>query len=514
MSDHDVDIVIAGAGPTGLMVARELALAGVRPLVLDQLTGPSAEPKANGLVGQVIRLIDMRGLYHELGGEPGAPQPIPGYTFSGIPISFDAIAENSMYALRVPQPRLVSVLEQHVREMGVEIRWGQRLSGLTQNSSGVTLAVSGPGGDYELRARYLVGADGGRSQVRKWADIEFPGTTSDVVMRIAHVSVPDEFRAPEGAFEIPGFGRLPFGHNRCENGMVVFAEFEPGRQLIGTMEYGSATIVDDTPVALQEVADSARRVLGVDVPMVAPRGPGPHALRRINGQNTRQADRYRAGNVFLVGDAAHVHSAMGGPGLNLGLQDAANLGWKLAASVQGRAPIGLLDSYHGERHPVGQRVMTHSLAQTALMAPGDAVTALRGLFGELVRQPEVAAHVAQTLAGADTRYDVGDDHRLSGRFVPELTLASGQRVADLMRTPAPLLLDLADGFFADAVGNGSAGIRSVVTTTPSTTAAALLIRPDGYVAWAADHTGSAELNSLQTAVSRWFGAAAALDLGA
>ncbi len=511
MSERDADIVIAGAGPTGLMLARELALAGVRPLVLDQQVGPSAEPKANGLVGQVIRLIDMRGLYHELGGAPGAPAPIPGYTFSGIPLSFEGIADNPMYALMVPQPRVVSVLDRHVREMGVDLRWGHSVSGLTQHPDHVTLAVAGPDGPYELTARFLVGADGGRSQIRKWAGIEFPGVTSDVIMRLAHVSLPDQFRTPEGWFEIPGYGRLPFGHNRCQDGMVVFAAFEAGRQLIGTLEYGGPKASDDAPVTLQEVADSVRRVLGADVPMTPPSGPGPHALRRINGQNTRQADRYRAGNIFLVGDAAHVHSAMGGPGLNLGLQDAVNLGWKLAAVSQGSAPDALLDTYHAERYPVGERVMTQSLAQTALMAPGDEVTALRGLFGELVQQRDVAAHLAQTLAGSDTRYDIGDDHRFSGRFVPELMLTSGQRVADLMHTAQPTLLDLAGGFFANAVAGDQAGVRSVVATSPSTTAAALLIRPDGYVAWAADSTTDTDLHRLREAMSRWFRAPAQVD---
>ncbi|CAN5335831.1 FAD-dependent monooxygenase [soil metagenome] len=502
MTDVHADVVIVGAGPTGLMIARELELSGVRPLLLDQLPGPSAEPKANGLVGQVVRLIDMRGLYQELGGSPDGPQPIPGYTFSGIPVSFDGVTDNPMYALPVPQPYLVSVLERQVREMGVEIRWGHTLSGLAQHPGGVALGVTGPDGPYRLTSRYLVGADGGRSQVRKCAGIEFPGTTSDVVMRMAHVSLPAEFRTPGGGFEIPEFGRLPFGHNRCENGMVVFAELERGRQLIGTMEFGGATAPGRSPVVLQEVVDSARRLLGADLPIAPPRGPGPHALRRIEGQNTRQADRYRAGNVFLVGDAAHVHSAMGGPGLNLGLQDAVNLGWKLAAEVRGWAPRGLLDTYHDERYPVGERVMAQSLAQTALMAPGDEVTALRGLFGELVQQREVAAHLARLLAGSDTRYDVGGDHSLSGRFVPELALAGGQRVADLMHDGRPLLLDLAGGAFVDDVGNSR--VHSVVTTSPSATVAGLLIRPDGYVVWASDGTGAEAVKSLQNAVARWF----------
>jgi 2-polyprenyl-6-methoxyphenol hydroxylase-like FAD-dependent oxidoreductase len=505
MTEPNADVVIAGAGPNGLMLARELALAGVAPLVLDQLTGPSAEPKANGLVGQVVRTLDMRGLYHELGGAPGAPVPIPGFLFSGIPLSFDGIADNPMHALLIPQPRLVRALVEQVDRAGVGIRWGHEMTGLTQEDGCVTLTVAGPDGSYRLTTRYLVGADGGRSRVRKCAGIGFPGTTSDVVMRLAHVSI-DELRTPGGWFEIPGFGPMPFGHTRFENGMCVFAAFEEGRQLIGTMEFGPP-VPDEDPVTLQEVRDSVRRVLGVDVPLAAPRGAEPHALRRINGQQTRQADRYRLGNVFLVGDAAHVHSAMGGPGLNLGLQDAVNLGWKLAGAVNGWASAELLDTYHQERHPVGRQVMTNSLSQTALMAPGAEVTALRDLFGDLVKERDTAARLAHTLAGSDVRYDVGDGHALAGRLVPELRLDSGRRVAELMHAARPVLLDFAGGFFTTAIDGWRQRVDTVIESSPAAPAAAILIRPDGYVAWAADTTESADLAGLREAVSRWFGAA-------
>lgn len=512
MSEDNVDVVIAGAGPNGLMLARELALAGVRPLVLDQLTGPSAEPKANGLVGQVIRTLDMRGLYHEMGGAPGAPVPIPGFIFSGIPVSFDGVADNPMHALPIPQPRLVRLLERQVRDAGVRIRWGHEVTGLTQHDGHVALTVVGPNGSYDLTTQYLVGADGGRSRIRKCVGIGFPGVTTDVVTRLAHVSIPDEFRSPGGWFEVPGLGPMPFGHTRFDNGMCIFAAFDDGRQMIGTMEFGQSA-PDEDPVTLDEVRQSVRRVLGVDLPLAAPQAAGPHALRRINGQQTRQADRYRDGNVFLVGDAAHVHSAMGGPGLNLGLQDAVNLGWKLAAAVNGWAPAELLDTYHQERHPVGERVMTSSLSQTALMAPGAEVTALRELFGELVKERDTAARLAHTLAGSDVRYDVGDAHPLSGRLVPELTLASGQRVAERLRTARPLLLDFAGGAFAPAIEHWRDRVDVIVEESaavaigPSAPTAAILIRPDGYVAWAAGSDDSADVDHLREAASRWFGSA-------
>ncbi len=219
--------------------------------------------------------------------------------------------------------------------------------------------------------------------------------------------------------------------------------------MVGTIEFDQHAD-DSEPMTLDELRDSARRVLGVDLPVEPPAGDGPHALRRIAGQNTRQADRYRAGNIFLLGDSAHVHSAMGGPGLNLGLQDAMNLGWKLAAAVNGWAPADLLDTYHSERYPVGERVMMHSMSQTALFGPGPEIAALRELFKELLQQPSVAEHMAHLLAGSDVRYDVGDDHPLAGRLAPDLTLGDGRRVSELLHQGRPVLLDLSGGRVGEA----------------------------------------------------------------
>jgi 2-polyprenyl-6-methoxyphenol hydroxylase-like FAD-dependent oxidoreductase len=504
MSANPIDVIVAGAGPNGLMIASELALGGVRPIVLDPIPGPSAEPKANGLVGQVIRMLDMRGLYHEFGGTGGAPQPIPGYMFSGMPVSFAGMPDNPMYALLIPQPRIIRVLEKRVRGQGVDIRWGHELIDLTQHDGGVTLTVAAPYGTYQLTTRYLIGADGGRSRVRKSVGIDFPGSTMAMIGRLAHVWLPAELRTDDGGIDIPGFGRLPFGHNRLERGGFIFAEMEPGRPLIATLEFGADPVPDNTPMTLDELRASLRRVLGVDLPIEAPGGDGPHALRRINGQNTRQADRYREGNVFLVGDAAHVHSGVGGPGLNLGLQDGVNLGWKLVAQINGWAPTGLLDTYHTERHPVGKRVMMHSISQTALLAPGPEITALRALFGELLQRPDTAAYIAHVLAGSDVRYDVGDDHPLSGRLVPDLRFDGGRRVAELMHTARPVLLDLSGGTFAGSA-HGWRDRIDIVVADGSSRPAAMLIRPDGYVAWASDGVASADVTRLGEALTRWFG---------
>ncbi|PND54878.1 hypothetical protein CRM90_25780 [Mycobacterium sp. ENV421] len=269
-----------------------------------------------------------------------------------------------------------------------------------------------------------------------------------------------------------------------------------------TREEGRAD--EDGPLTLGELRASLQRILGVDVPLEEPRGPGPHAKRRIDGQNTRQAEHYRAGRVLLLGDAAHVHSAMGGPGLNLGLQDAVNLGWKLAADVNGWAPAGLLDTYETERHPVGRRVMMHSMAQSALMASGPEVAELRALFTELIAIPEVTQHLGRLLAGSDVRYDVGDDHPLSGYLVPDLTLDDGRPVAGLLHNARPVLLDLCGGAAAAAAQGWTDRLDTVVARLAGGPAA-LLIRPDGYVAWAADDFEEVDAQNLQSALSRWFG---------
>ncbi|OCB50417.1 FAD-dependent oxidoreductase [Mycobacterium vulneris] len=500
--NHKTDVVISGAGPNGLLVAGELALAGVRPVVLEQLPEPSPELKANGIVGQANRVLDLRGLYQELSGTGQAPEPMAGYIFAGMQVPFTDVVDNPMYGMLIQQPRVVRQLVDWVQGLGVEIRWGHELVDLEQVAGGVVVDVTSPAGDYRLAATYLVGADGGRSPVRKKAGIGFPGLTTDVVARVAHISLPDELRTGYGALDVPGVGHIPFGHNRFDGGVLIYAEFQAGRSMLGTIEYGSVLPNDAPELTLDELRASARRVVGADLPIEPPDGPGPHALRRINGQNTRQAERYRAGNVFLVGDAAHVHSAMGGPGLNLGLQDAMNLGWKLAAAVQDRAPDGLLDSYHSERWPAGQRVMMHSMAQAALMAAGPEVTALRTLFGELLATPDGSAHIAGVLAGSDVRYEVEDGHRLSGYFVPDFGLDDGRRIAELLHSGRPMLLDLSGGACADVVDGWRDRVDVTVTTAADRPAAALLIRPDGYVAWAADESDE---DGLRAALARWFG---------
>jgi 2-polyprenyl-6-methoxyphenol hydroxylase-like FAD-dependent oxidoreductase len=424
--------------------------------------------------------------------------------FAGMSLSFLGIEDNPMYALILPQPRLVRLLEKRARDLGVDIRWGSELTALDAREDGVALTVTTQNRQHRMDAGYLVGADGGRSMVRKAAGIGFPGHTSPIVSRIAHVHLPDAELVPGRGFDIEGFGTLAFGVSRFDNGTVVVFPLEPDRPMLGTIEYGWTPGSTEAPMTLAELQDSLSRVLGVDVAIEAPRTPDTHALRRLDGINSRLAQRYRAGRILLAGDAAHVHSPMGGPGLNLGMQDVVNLGWKLAAVVNGWAPEGLLDTYESERRPVGERVMMHSLAQLALAAPGPEVSALRELFGELAGQPEVARHLARTLAGADVRHDVGDDHSLSGFMVPDLGLDDGRRVTDLLHDARGVLLD-ATGGAASTVAAPWADRVDVVSARIACGPTVLLVRPDGYVACAMDDFGVADEPRLQQALTRWFG---------
>ncbi len=489
------DVVIAGAGPNGLMLACELSLAGVRPVVLERLPAPGTEPRANGLVGQVVRMLDRRGLYERLSGSTEPPRPCPGFVFGALPLDLTVLEDNPLYLLPVPQARIVEVLVERAGELGVEIRWGHDLTGLAQDADTVTVEVTGPDGPYRLQARYLVGADGGHSATRRLAGIGFPGVTTDrTISRTAHVTVPAGWMDPASrALDVPGYGVVPpFMHHRTERGLIAFAPF-PGRApMVTTMEW-DWSVGEDQPMTLGEMRESARRVLGAEVPFDPPDGDGPHLLRRLTGGNTRLAERFRAGRVILLGDAAHVHSAIGGPGLNLGLQDAVNLGWKLAAEVSGYAPPGLLDSYEAERRPVSARVVMHTQAQSALIAPGNDVTALRELFTELLGDPRTVAHIADLMAGADIRYDMGveDPHPLVGRWAPDLVLDADTgpvRLAELTRGGRPLLLDLTGERLARGGGGRGGGTTSTWSPPagrrPVCRPTALLLRPDCYVAWA------------------------------
>lgn len=504
----ETDVVIAGAGPNGLMLACELSLAGIRPTVLERLPEPSTEPRANGLVGQVVRMLDRRGLYERITGSTETPRAAPAYMFAAMRFDLTGLADNPLYILPVVQARLEQVLAERAAELGVEVQRGHELTDLAQDDEAVTATVVGPGGTYRIRARYLVGADGGHSVTRKRSGIGFPGATRhDAVERSMNATPPADWVDPDtGALNVPGYGPVPaLMHHRTETGLFVYAPF-PGRPtVVATLEYA---VPDDTaaPLSSAEMAASIRRVLGVDVPLTLPVGDGSHLMRRVIGINTRLAERYRDRRVLLVGDAAHVHSATGGPGLNLGLMDAVNLGWKLAAAVHDDTRDNLLDTYEEERRPAGLRVSMHTQAQLALNGPGPEVTALRELFGELLTQPDGIRRIAETMAGSDVRYETGG-HPLTGRFAPDMELRTASRparLAQLTRDARPLLLDMTDTGLS---ANGPWDLVRADAGSSRAEAKALLLRPDTYVAWAtsAARPDTGEIDALRAAASHWFG---------
>ncbi|MFC4562447.1 FAD-dependent monooxygenase [Nocardiopsis mangrovi] len=515
----DTDVVIIGAGPNGLMLACELGLAGIRPTVLDKIPHPTDEPRANGVLGQVVTMLDRRGLYERISGDPKRPAPAPFFMFAAMGLDLGLLDDNPVHVLPVPQPRLVAILAERAAELGADIRWGHELVGLEQDDATVTAEVAGPSGPYRLTARHLVGADGGHSPTRKLAGIAFPGVSHDrTTTRLAHVSFPQAWADPAtGGLNVPGYGAVPpFLAQRTEQGGFTYAPI-PGRPpLVSTVEWDRPGT--DAPMSLAELRESAGRVLGVDVALGPPSGDGPHALRRLVGGNNRRAERYRDGRVFLLGDAAHVDNA-GGQGLNLGMQDAVNLGWKLAADVRGEAPAGLLDSYDTERRPAAERVIMYAQALAALLAPGSEVTALRELFGELLSDRSTVRRLAGLTAGTDVRYAMGaaDPHPLVGYCAPDLDLAAPRgrvRLAELARTGRALLLDLTGGgAVAEELAHLYDDRVDIVCARPESAApaaTALLVRPDSYVAWASSspHPSAEELGELRAAARRWFGASA------
>jgi 2-polyprenyl-6-methoxyphenol hydroxylase-like FAD-dependent oxidoreductase len=522
-----IDAVIAGAGPNGLMLACELGLARIRPVVLDPMPGPNPHPRANGIVGQGVRILDHRGLYGTLLGTAERPQFAPRATFAAFALDLALAPESQLFMLPIQQPRLVQLLAARAVEYDADIRWGHTLTGFDQHDDGVTVHITGPDGAYDLTAKYLIGADGGTSVTRKVAGIEFDGMSShDVVARMGFdVLPPAEWIDPvSGGLDVPGFGRVPpLQFHRVARGVFAWGALG-GRAAVIVFELDSTAREhphrniednnDHPPMSLAELEASAKRVLGADVPLRPGSSEAQLDLRRFFGLNSRIASQYQAGRVILVGDAAHVHSPMGGPGLNLGLQDAVNLGWKLAAVLHGRVGPALLSTYEAERRPAAERVIMHSRAQLALVRPGPEVTALRELFGELVSDPDIVRRLSDLLSGAENRYVTSADaHPLVGRWVPDFAIENGRgtrRVAELARDGRPLLLDLTEGGVVAATLFDIQGQLTVATgraVGDVAVAGALLVRPDGYVAWAssAGAPDRDQVRELRRVLAQWFG---------
>jgi 2-polyprenyl-6-methoxyphenol hydroxylase-like FAD-dependent oxidoreductase len=509
----DADVIIAGAGPTGLMLAAELRLAGARPLVLERRPQLRETPRANGFSGQITELLRYRGLLDRvLAASIGPIHTAPRLPFGEVYLDFSQLADPPIWGLHLPQPRLERVLDEHAGELGAEIRRGHELVGVSQDDAAVSVDVQGPDGPYRVTAAYLVGCDGSTSRVRGLAGIAFPGTTYLEVNRLCQATLAEPATVLDnGDLDLPGLGRIHPGFTRTDHGLFAFGQMSTGVLMIQTTEDEDTAVDDYVPMTLNELHDSIRRVLGAAVPL------GEVTRLSRYGFQARQAERYRAGRILVAGDAAHQFPATG-IGINFGMLDAVNLAWKLAAAIRGWAPAGLLDTYHDERHFAGGRGMLQTQAQVALRRGQDsAAAALRELFAELTVYEQPLRHLGELIAGTNIRYPVPnpDQHGLTGAFAPDLTLHNDRgttSVAALMQRARPILLVLGDrADLGEAARDWRDRIEIHVARTDRPPADALLIRPDAQIAWAAsaDEPADAAPLALQTALTTWFGPPAA-----
>lgn len=505
----DVDVVVVGAGPTGLMLAGELSLAGASVVVIERLLSPSGQSRGGGVNPRTSEVLAMRGLLDAV-VERAVPRESSGAHFAGLPVPLDARPWRTRYpdGIVIPQNRLEEVLEDHLRRMGAAIRRGTELTGLNSDGAGVRAVVSEPGGQYELHGRYLVACDGAHSTVRKLTGVAFPGRAGTLAAVSADVELAAVSRTvPRSIAHISALTRRGGGYWMLLHPMGETAECGGlYRVVFGGPE--QATMPREAVVTADEVARALTAVHGPETVLARLRWGSRFS------DASRQVSDYRVGRVLFAGDAAHIHSPIGGQGLNLGLQDAMNLGWKLGAHVLGCAPAGLLDSYHRERHPVAARVLAITRAQGVLMSPppeADDLHALREIVMDLARLPEANRYLAGLMSGLDLRYDLDDPDPLVGTRMVDLSLQTScgpTTVSTLLCRGRGLLLELGERP-SSAAPPGVDRIAARIVDSPVGTELCapgvdrVLVRPDGYICWA----GVGPDSSPELAVQRWFGAA-------
>jgi 2-polyprenyl-6-methoxyphenol hydroxylase-like FAD-dependent oxidoreductase len=483
MKEHAM--LIVGGGPTGLMLAGELALARVDVAVVERRESQAlAGSRAGGLHARTIEVLDQRGIAERFLSR-GTVGQVAGFSF--IPLDISDFPTRHNYGLALWQDGIEQILADWVGELPVDLYRGVEVTGFEQGDGGVDVELSD---GRSLRAQYVVGCDGGRSLIRKKAGIDFLGWDASTSYLIAEVEMADE---------------PPWGVRRGEKGVNALGKLEDGKRVRVVLVEPDVGKGDEP--TLRDLRDALVAVYGSDFGVRSPTW-----LSRFTDM-ARQAAAYREGRVLLAGDAAHVHAPSGGQGLNIGVQDAVNLGWKLAQVVKGTSPESLLDTYHAERHPIGARVLRLTMAQTALGRGDDRTEALRETMSELLRMDEPRKRYAAVMSGLDVRYDLGEGHPLLGRRMPDLdvvTRSGPLRVFALLRDARPVLLDLGEPGaldidpWADRVRKIEARYSALwelpvlgVVSAP----AAVLIRPDGYVAWVGDGTS----RGLHDALTAWFG---------
>jgi 3-(3-hydroxy-phenyl)propionate hydroxylase len=480
MARHTV--VIAGGGPTGMMLAAELALAQIDVVIVERRATPDPDrARAGGLHARTIEVLDQRGV---AGRFLAAGKAMQTQGFGRVRLDISDFPSRYNYGLALPQVQTEQLLAAWVTELGVPTMREREVTGFAQDDAGVDVALSG---GSSIRADYLVGCDGGRSVIRKAAGIEFAGWAPSTSWLMAEVEMAQK---PEFGLR-PGGGIGPAGGG--DGIMVVLTERE-------VEHAGEPT--------LQDVSEALIAADGTDY--------GVHSLSWTSRftDNTRQAAAYRKGRILLAGDAAHVHAPLGGQGLNTGVQDAVNLGWKLAQVARETSPQSLLDTYHDERHPVGAAVLQNTMAQVALTSPGDRHQALRTTMTELLRMDEPRKSIAGMMSGLDIRYDLGPGHPLLGRRMPDLDIATADgpvRLYEFLHGARPVLLNLDRSHGLDIapwtdrvqlIDADYGGPWELPVLGSVSAPLAVVIRPDGYVAWVGDGTGT----GLRDALTAWFGA--------
>jgi 3-(3-hydroxy-phenyl)propionate hydroxylase len=493
MIEHAV--VIAGGGPTGLMLAGELALAGVDVAIVERRASQDLPgSRAGGLSARTIEVLDQRGIADRFLSE-GQVAQVAG--FGSVRLDISDFPTRHPYGLALWQNHIERILAGWVGELAVPIYRGREVTGFTQDDSGVDISMSD---GQRVRAQYLVGCDGGRSLVRKTAGIEFPGWDPTTSALLAQVEMTEEpqlgiRRTPSG---MHGLGKVEY---EIKDGEVVYKKGGTVGVMLTESQIGTSE------PTLRDLSEGLIAVYGTDYGIHSPTW-----ITRFTDM-TRQAASYRSGRVLLAGDAAHVHSPVGGQGLNMGVQDAVNLGWKLARVVKRTAPGSLLDTYHAERHPVAARVLRTTMAQVALMRVDDRIEALRESVSELLSMDEPRKRFGAMMSGLDIHYELGEGHALLGRRMPDLDLVTANgplRVFTLLHNARPVLLNLGEpgGFdiipwtdrvqLIDAKYSGTWELPVLGAVTAPT---AVLVRPDGYVPWVGDRTQLGLVGALTT----WFG---------